>query len=222
MGLDIYKYRPIMEKTKDHYITLDKNLKASVRMFDKFKNFIQLEDEEFLDLDLYFEKRGLDFSNYKFEYSTGLTGAKEQVLAELNDSRADSINNVEFIDIMDRGNTEQKFIGYLVFSNIKTGAFVLFEEDVLPIKVIQEQVIYVEETGYQRKGMNRSFYTEFLSGCWYVDNDSKINEEDSLDVLSSKEEFDKMKEYVVIEDGYFLPIMEWDFKEGEDIVWLSY
>jgi hypothetical protein len=31
-----------------------------------------------------------------------------------------------------------------------------------------------------------------------------------------------MKEYAVIEDGYFLPIMEWDFKEGEDIVWLSY
>lgn len=58
----------------------------------------------------------------------------------------------------------------------------------------QLKTLYVIPYYLQRKGMSVKFYSEFLSGCWYI-ADSDNNEEDSPNVIFTNEMLKKAKTY---------------------------
>jgi hypothetical protein len=83
----------------------------------------------------------------------------------------------------------------------------------------KEETLYGIEVEYQRKCMNTEFFTEVLSGCWYVDDNTEVSKDDSLEAVTTKEEFDKIKEYVSSDD---CPLNNWEFVEGENFIYFSY
>jgi len=93
------------------------------------------------------------------------------------------------------------------------------DADKIPIKIQTDEVLYGIEVGYQRKCMKTEFYTEFVSGCWYVSNDSKLSPDDSNEVVVTKEAFERAKEFLV---GSECPMNEWNFVEGEHFIDFSY
>lgn len=95
------------------------------------------------------------------------------------------------------------------FENILTKELISFEESKIPTIFKDIQVIYYEGTNfYQRKGMKEEFYSEYLSGCWYV-ADSKIDKDDGILFAFTDELVEKAKTFA--EKG--TPIKK--FKLGE-------
>lgn len=79
---------------------------------------------------------------------------------------------------------------YLLFE--KDEVSYKFASDTFPIDKIPVKRLYYKEICYQRKGMKKSFYTDILSGCWYVEETEK-NHDDSNDVIFTNELFQLSK-----------------------------
>jgi hypothetical protein len=79
--------------------------------------------------------------------------------------------------------------------------------------------LYGKEVGYQRKCMKGEFFTEVLSGCWYISEDTDVSPEDSLEVVVTNEDFERVKGYTIDSD---CPINSWDFQEGKHFIVFSY
>lgn len=89
-------------------------------------------------------------------------------------------------------------------------------EDVATKRVNVKRLFYTE-TAYQRKQMKTEFYTEFLSGCWYVSEDTQNEVEDSPDYVFTQQELNRAKSYATIG----APIVDWNLKDNE-FVYFSY
>lgn len=89
----------------------------------------------------------------------------------------------------------------------------------IPTYEREDEVLYGHEIEYQRKCMSDKFYTDFLSGCWYMPGESDRSYDDSNEVISTKKKFDEARKYL-LENS--CPMMRWDFVEGENFIYFSY
>lgn len=94
----------------------------------------------------------------------------------------------------------------------------VFKQDDLVTETRQIDVIYFEEKDYQRNGMGNGFYNDFIMPCWYITNDSSLTEEESNDIILSAEKFKKFKSFALKGSR----VKEWEFVEGQHIIYLSY
>lgn len=62
-------------------------------------------------------------------------------------------------------------------------------------KEVDVKRLYCEEIAYQRKGMSKDFYTKFLAGCWYVSEDTELNEDDSKDYVLDNDTLNDVKQF---------------------------
>jgi hypothetical protein len=62
-------------------------------------------------------------------------------------------------------------------------------------------------------------YEEILSGGWYVTDKKGGSADDSLECITKKDDFEKLKSYTDCDDA---PIKDWNFEEGKHIIMLSY
>jgi hypothetical protein len=69
--------------------------------------------------------------------------------------------------------------------------------------------LFVAQEAYQRKGMRKEFYTEIIAGCWYVDENSSLADDESMDFALTQEDLDRAKTYAD-EDA---PIHQWMLDE---------
>lgn len=92
--------------------------------------------------------------------------------------------------------TEENGKVMFTFENISNkDETISFEEIIIPIIIENIQVIYYENTNfYQRKGMKENFYSQYLSGCWYV-ADSKIDKDDGILFAFTDELVEKAKTF---------------------------
>lgn len=95
------------------------------------------------------------------------------------------------------------------FNHDSDGTEITFHQDDLVLVDIEIKYLPVKSISYQRKGMNREFYTQYLAGCWYVSSDTSINEDDSLDFAIAQDELERAKQFAV--DGE--PIHNWKLNE---------
>jgi hypothetical protein len=79
-------------------------------------------------------------------------------------------------------------------------------------KKVTVKTLYVDMEYLQRKGMKTEFYSEFLSGCWYV-ADSDNDPEDSPNYVFTNEMLNKVKAYAF--DGE--PILSLTLKNNQFI-----
>lgn len=99
------------------------------------------------------------------------------------------------------------------YQNDLTGEQIKFTKDQLINVKITTLVLSVREIGYQRKSMVNSFYTEILSGCWYVTGDIDKDSADSMDVVFDNDQLAKVKIHAVAGS----PILNWSLGPNQFI-----
>ena len=196
MGLDIYKYRLAEpgEESDDFRELIKEDFggtnKAMNEFFERFKDKTVEVENTFYNVKEWFDNKKLDYRDYVcVETEYGPSGAIG-TYAKVDDNK----------DI-DYDNTIK-----VVFSDLSE-----YKKS--------QQAIRVIETDYQRKGMNKDFYTKFLSGCWYISTETELSEDDSKDIIFTKSDFEKAKEFLQSDEG---GMAEWDFIEGRDAIYFSY
>ena len=68
------------------------------------------------------------------------------------------------------------------------------DEDI-PIKTEHGKGLRFEEVEYQRKGMKQEFYTNVLSGCWYVVDAPDKSPDDANNFIFTNDLLDECKRY---------------------------
>lgn len=193
MGLDIYHYKVLKEATAESTrigFAKEETNKARILAEEMFKDNIEIVDNEYMDVDTYLKENGYDKGWQMVGQS--YNGPHNSFLSMLKQEEDGSY---------DYSNGERKEINM----------------DKLATIIQKDKELNVQEIGYQRKGMNSDFYTKFVSGCWYINTDTELAPEDSIEIISTQEQFDKMKTF---SDGG--PVNYWEFIEGEDLIYLSY
>jgi len=94
----------------------------------------------------------------------------------------------------------------------------IIKESELVTEMRDVEVIYFEEEAYQRNSMGQDFYDKFIQPCWYISNGSGVSEEESNDIILSAEKFKEFQSYAQARAN----VKEWDFVEGQHIIYLSY
>ena len=61
--------------------------------------------------------------------------------------------------------------------------------------------------------MKLSFYKEILAGCWYITDDTELDESESMDLVLSNEDLDKVKQHAEEESD----ILKWHLNDDEFI-----
>ena len=97
------------------------------------------------------------------------------------------------------------------WENINTkDRFVCDWSDMVTKEVVVKK-LYCEEIAYQRKDMSKDFYTKFLAGCWYVSEDTELNEDDSKDYVLDQDTLNEAKQFA----HDYAPIKDWVLGENE-------
>ncbi len=94
---------------------------------------------------------------------------------------------------------------------------IAFDEGSFPTKIIKEKVIYYEDIEYQRKAMKLSFYKEILAGCWYITDDTELDNSESMDIVLTNDDLDEVKKHAEEEAD----ILRWHLYDGE-FIYFSY
>lgn len=95
---------------------------------------------------------------------------------------------------------------------------IIIKESELVTEMREVEVIYFEEEAYQRNSMGQDFYDKFIQPCWYISNGSSVSEEESNDIILSAEKFEEFQSYAKAGAA----VRNWDFVEGQHIIYLSY
>lgn len=210
MGLDIYKYKIVdvsmmTLEEKDKYSSFklekDETNKNTIAFFETFKHFSIKEEQEYIHWVKTFEAIGLKYGDYEWR-STSNKGYEfvkkgSNYVINIFDDEDEAIKNQILTDPFE---------------------YVVINDEMLITYFESVDVIYAEENNYQRKGMDKSFYSDYLSGCWYV-AESNINEDDGIFFAFTKELLDKAKNYSY--DCDETPITKWELEENE-FVFFSY
>lgn len=77
----------------------------------------------------------------------------------------------------------------------------------------KEKCLYAEEISYQRKGVTKDFYNKFYGNCWYVSNDSNIEEGQEHIFICDNETLKIVQQYC--KDDY--PFKDWCLKDNQFI-----
>lgn len=127
------------------------------------------------------------------------------------------VKHADFQPLLDtHGMVEIKGISYgddVIFTGVNAQGEVfdfIVEYDDIPHVFIHCKCMKYKEIGYQRKGMNKQFYTEWLSGCWYV-AESERNDDEAEIVIFSNERLKQCKKYC--DDGQ--PFKNWSLTDKE-------
>jgi hypothetical protein len=198
MGLDIYKYEIINPsgKQKDYlerqnYFILKKTEtnKNMISFFKNFKKFVVKKEGDYIDWKKSFENIGLNYSDYELRCTShkGYEFVKKGSSYVLNIFDDEDLNNQN--DPAD---------------------YVLFNDEMLSVFKETVKTIYTEQIGYQRKGMKKEFYSDYLSGCWYV-AESNISEDNGVYFAYNKTLLDKAKKFAENETS----IKNWTLKDNE-------
>ncbi len=209
MGLDIYFYQVLEGNTKckkedckwggdctESNLDLNKEdtNKSRIATFEAFKDKAFDVENEYLDIEKYKKDNGYE------DYEMVAQSYGEKSIGTLLKREDD---------------------GSLDYDN---GDTVEINLDYVPLFIENERRLDVCEVGYQRKGMKKNFYSDFIAGCWYVTENTELEEDDSLDIIYKKEDFDRLKTYLDIQDDgrdYRYPMETWGFEEGKHIIYLS-
>lgn len=198
MGLDIMMYEVIQKdkecgdrESSEFTLYPEETNKSILRLFDKFKHLAFKKREEYLDIEKYKNEHGLK----------GYTIVEQVWMGE------DS--TLTFMKYNGKGKLDEN-------SN-KT----VVKVSDIPTKMQEDLVLKACEVKYQRKGMKKEFYTEVVAGCWYIDDNTKLDQDDSLEFITTQNEFERVKKYVDCEycDKTFA---DWDFVEGRHFIFFSY
>jgi len=89
-------------------------------------------------------------------------------------------------------------------------------------KTIQEEAIYMKipEIGYQRKGMKKEFYSEFLNGCWYIAGAEKKFKDCNEDIYFILDNTQLNYAKTFVEDKE-CALYNWELRDDE-FIYLSY
>jgi len=101
----------------------------------------------------------------------------------------------------------------------ESGEYITVTEDDLYTYKKIVKVLKGKEVKYQRKCMSDGFYTKFVSGCWYIDNNTELSEDDSNDIVSSYDKFEEAKQYLSDKE---CSMNSWEFIEGKHFIVFSY
>ena len=102
----------------------------------------------------------------------------------------------------------------IVFKNIHDeNDTIAFDENLFPTQTFKEKVIYYTDLEYQRKGMKLSFYKEILAGCWYITDDTELDDSESMDLVLTNEDLEKVKQHAEEESD----ILKWHLNDDEFI-----
>lgn len=198
MGLDIYKLKPIHEKS-DFYFIKDYNEtnKYRAQLFTIFKDFVKKEKRDFINWEETFKSKYPDLNINDYELAC---------IGEYYIFRKKGSMDTSYY----WGDEEEK--------QLESTGKVYFKDEELKLKQVEVEVLYAEESAYQRKSMTDEFYDNFIRSCWYVHNSSEINEEESNDIVLTADKFKKAQSYAQPNS----PIKSWDFIEGKDFIYFSY
>ena len=105
----------------------------------------------------------------------------------------------------------------IAFNKIGTEDRILFDEKDVQRYNESVKLLRYSGVGYQRKQMKESFYTQVLSGCWYVSEDTDRHEDDSIDFVLTQEVLEQVK----IHCESSATMLEWELGEDE-FVYFSY
>ena len=105
----------------------------------------------------------------------------------------------------------------IAFNKIGTEDRILFDEKDVPCYNESVKLLHYSMIGYQRKQMKPTFYTQVLSGCWYVSEDTDKHEDDSIDFVLTQEGLEQVK----IHCESSASMLEWELGEDE-FVYFSY
>lgn len=100
---------------------------------------------------------------------------------------------------------------FIQYTNISDNSTIEICWDECEWKEIPIKKLPVCSVVYQRKGMVESFYTQFLSGCWYVSEETELDVDDSKDFVLTQQDLDKAKEFC--KDGY--PLKSWVLQDNQ-------
>jgi len=200
MGLDIMMYEVVREKDEcgagnasEFILYPETKNKSELRLFEKFKDFV-------------FKKKGVEYLDIeKFKKDNNIDGY--EIVEQRWNGDDSTLTFMRYNDDGELDTSTEK-----VVAKVKD----------IPVIIRDDTVLKACEVKYQRKGMNKRFYTEVLAGCWYIDNNTDKSDEDSLDFVTTKEEFEKIKQYVEVSDEYDNSILSWNFVEGKHFIYFSY
>lgn len=192
MGLDIYKYTVLKKEDgenlarNEEFFELpyrEKN-KHMIGLFNHFKDYV-------------FKKEYVVFNEEAFEskYLNGCGYIDFFSVPEWNISLPEDFEPDGYILVRDDDSS--------VFISKK-------EYDSFWVSVKLDTLLVASEY-LQRKGMSKEFYSEFLSGCWYI-TDSKNDKDDSPNVVYTNDMLNEAKKYC-IDDEY--PIASLVLAENE-------
>lgn len=99
----------------------------------------------------------------------------------------------------------------ITFGKIGSKERIAFDSADIPLRNEPVKLLRYTKVGYQRNQMKVEFYTGFLSGCWYVSEDTDKNKDDSMDYVLTQDDLELAKTYC--EDG--APMLEWVLGENE-------
>jgi len=198
MGLDIYKLKPTNEASDFYFIKDDNETnKYRAQLFVLFKDYVKKEKRNFINWEETFKSKYPDLN--------------------MNDYDLASIG--EYYIFIKKGETDTKFYwGEEEEEQMASTGKVYFKDDELKLQEVDVEVLYAEETAYQRKSMTDEFYDNFIRSCWYVKNSSELNENESNDMVLTKDKFKEAQSYAQPNS----PIKSWDFIEGKDFIYFSY
>lgn len=179
---------------------------------DVYKIMVVEESEHFFDLFEYEENKSMKalfnhFKNY----------AKDVVVEVYDLEKTFSGMEMRYEDWEWKYTTFDGDDAVVTFRNPETKDVLKVNCEDVATKRVNAKRLFYTETAYQRKQMKTEFYTEFLSGCWYVSEDTQNEVEDSPDYVFTQQELNRAKSYAMIG----APIVDWSLKDNE-FVYFSY
>lgn len=216
MGLDICVKRLVEKpKRKDDYFRLVNNDgKFDDLGFPEWtKKFIHTKTETWYDWDKFKEQTGIDMENMKW-YGT--------FYGENGDFMHVYPNDVELPDY-----SKDYPGGYDAYEADLEKIIIKVDLDKVPTKKVKIKVVYYEEVGYQRKGLNGKFYDDYDEGKigYFVWTKAELEryKKDYCDephkyVYPNGEESDDM---VYPKDNFQRNVID-NFEEGKDCVIFSW
>lgn len=196
MGLDVMlnqvtAYTP--DHDYEHTITLyphDTN-KYMLAFFEKFKDYVVVIPEECYDNVATMKKFGYDYD----KYDSDICSKTQEFFAIEED--------IEMI--------------FKVIDPISQEVLLVIEErDIILVNVDVKHIAY-HPIHWQRSGMRKEFFTQYLAGCFYVSEDTTIAQDESMDIIYIQSDLDLAKTFAEPNQ----PIHEWLLQENQ-FVFFSY
>jgi hypothetical protein len=158
MGLDIYHYRVIepQYRKEDHIL----NVSKLPHIAEKFKNFVFMEEVEYIDWD----KTFLSINN-KIKKSFNTTIILENYHCYMISSKG-----YYFVHNDEKDNSTIEDFGDDDFLSYHEDKYLFFPMEKLITYFLMEPHLAYKEIGYQRKGVSEIFYEKMENGTYHIDS----------------------------------------------------